>query len=419
MGTVLGESAGLKQNRSRFDSLGAPRGGASLLAGLATYGGCGRRMHVAYPGRPPAAHYRCQRSDPVDRCENQDLPAWSVDELVERQVLLALEPAALELSLKAEETIRREQGQLSAQWRQNLERAHYETDRARRQYDAVEPENRLVARELEQRWEKALLEERRIREEHARFRAEWPHELSDEDRENIRRLSADIPALWASPSTTIQDRQIVVRQLVEKVVVHSQGATELLDVTIHWVGGFVMRGRKLEDPHLFDATSLRLLKLAKRLHGKCNGLLETDIAVQGVLAHDQEFRPEGEVVAHEHPASRAEGTVDPRNRPADGDQKSQRRRLPPESAGTPRTHSASAPQVPRDSRGGANIRFAAGCRSNQRRAFQLGVRPAGHRPRRTPGRQRSVPCHDRSDPSMASMAPDDSWLGARTSRSLS
>ena len=154
-------------------------------------------------------------------------------------MLLALDPASLELSLKAEDNLRREHRQLSEHWKQKLERAAYQSDRARRQYEAVEPENRLVARELEQRWEKALNEERGVKEEYDRFQATWPGELSDQDRDAIRQLSSDIPALWESSSTTIQDRQTVVRQLIERVVIDTQGKTEVVDVTIHCVGGFV------------------------------------------------------------------------------------------------------------------------------------------------------------------------------------
>jgi len=229
----------LKQNRSRWNTLGAPREGCCLLAGLVSCGKCQRRMRVFYPGTRSIAHYACERSDPMERCEAQDLAAGPTDELVQRQVLLALDPASLELSLKAEDNLRREHRQLSEHWKQKMERAAYQSDRARRQYEAVEPENRLVARELEQRWEKALNDERGIKEEYDRFQATWPGELSEQDRDSIRQLSSDIPALWESPSTTIQDRQAVVRQLIERVAIDTQGKTEVVDVTIHWIGGFV------------------------------------------------------------------------------------------------------------------------------------------------------------------------------------
>src|SRR5207245_5474191 len=109
-----------------------------------------------------------------------------VDELVRGQVLRALEPAALELSIQAQQDIERERRRLHENWRQRLERTRYDVERARRQYDTVEPENRLVARELERRWEDCLVEERTLREEYDRFEVEQPSGLSPDDRDRIR-----------------------------------------------------------------------------------------------------------------------------------------------------------------------------------------------------------------------------------------
>ena len=139
----------------------------------------------------------------------------------------------MELSLQAEEDYRKEYQRLSEHQKQQLERARYETERARRQYDAVEPENRLVARELERIWEQALVEEQKIKEDSSRLEREWSGGISEQERKTIRTLSSDIPALWASLSTTNQDRQKIVRQLIDEVVVTVQGKTEIVEVTIH------------------------------------------------------------------------------------------------------------------------------------------------------------------------------------------
>ena len=117
-----------------------------------------------------------------------------------------------------------------------MERARYEAERARRQYDAVEPENRLVVRELE-RAGGGLEEQRRLEEEYVRFRGSQSHGLSVCEREQILALSQDLPALWQSPETTPADRQRIVRLLVDKVVVAVRGQSEWVDVTIHWAGG--------------------------------------------------------------------------------------------------------------------------------------------------------------------------------------
>jgi DNA-binding transcriptional MerR regulator len=102
----------------------------------------------------------------------------------------------------------------------------------------VEPENRLVARELERHWEQTLLAERKAHEEYERFQQTHPKDLSAVDHQRILALSTDIPALWESSSSSVADRQEIIRQLVDKVVVHAQGNTEVVDVTIHWIGGY-------------------------------------------------------------------------------------------------------------------------------------------------------------------------------------
>ena len=107
-----------------------------------------------------------------------------------------------QLSLKVAEDLEAERQQLHRHWAQRLERAGYAVNRAFRQYNAVEPENRLVARTLERQWEEALGAEEVLKREQARFLAEQPAPLSAQEREAIRRLASDIPALWSAPGTT-------------------------------------------------------------------------------------------------------------------------------------------------------------------------------------------------------------------------
>ena len=129
-----------------------------------------------------------------------------LDDFVAEQVMQVLAPASLELSLAAEQALRAERAQLEGHWQQRLERARYAVERAARQYAAVEPENRLVARELEKGWEKALRHEQHEQEAYARFRQERPAELTPRQRDAIRRLSHDVPGLWHAPPTTAINR---------------------------------------------------------------------------------------------------------------------------------------------------------------------------------------------------------------------
>ena len=146
----------LRENQRRPATKGTPGGGSALLTGLAYCGRCGRKMHVSYQsvrhGRYSCTRPRFASTDEV--CSG--LPARSLDELVAQQVLRALGPAAIELSLSAIEHASQQRRQQEMQLQQNLDRATYEANRAERQYQAVEPENRLVARNLEARWEAAL-----------------------------------------------------------------------------------------------------------------------------------------------------------------------------------------------------------------------------------------------------------------------
>jgi hypothetical protein len=151
------------------------------------------------------------------------------------------EPAALELSFRAADRVEQDRARLHAHWQQRLERTEYEAARARRQYDMVDPENRLVARALERQWEQKLAESQRLQEDYARFRAEQPRHLAAADRDRIRALAADLPALWRAATTTGADRRAVVRLLLERVELTRHGETERVTVVVHWRGGTVTR----------------------------------------------------------------------------------------------------------------------------------------------------------------------------------
>jgi hypothetical protein len=143
----------------------------------------------------------------------------------------------LDLSLAAIERLEQDRADLQRLWQQRVERARYEADRAARQYHAVEPEHRLVVRTLERAWEEKLAALERLEEEHHRFLRQQPRLLAAGEREAIRQLAADIPALWAAPDTTSRERKEIMRQVVDRVVVQAEGTSEQVQVRIVWVGG--------------------------------------------------------------------------------------------------------------------------------------------------------------------------------------
>jgi DNA invertase Pin-like site-specific DNA recombinase len=228
----------LADNCTRAQGRGAPRQGSSLLSGLVVCGRCGRRMSTSYNQGGSLLRYQCSR-DAVDYAGPvcQGLAGAPLDALVGEQILLAIEPASLELSLAAADDLERERDRLHAHWRQRLERAAQEADRSWRQYHAVEPENRLVARELERRWEAALAAQRQLQEEHSRFLAEQPATLTAQQRQEILALADDLPGLWSAATTTPEDRQQIARLLLEQVSVRVIGQSEQVEVTLHWAGG--------------------------------------------------------------------------------------------------------------------------------------------------------------------------------------
>jgi DNA invertase Pin-like site-specific DNA recombinase len=233
----------LAANRARAEERGAVRHGPSLLQGLLICGKCGHRMQVRYGG-PKAIHtYTCSRLA-TDYAESfcHYLPGAPLDEFVGGWVLKTLQPAALELSLEASEHLEKEREELDGLWQKRLERAAYEADRVGCHYRLIEPENRLAARQLAREWEEKLQAQRKLQEDYRRFLREQPRSLSKAERENVRRLAKDIPALWHSQSTTTADRKEIVRQVVERVVVENEGKSERLHVSIEWVGGSETKG---------------------------------------------------------------------------------------------------------------------------------------------------------------------------------
>jgi DNA-binding transcriptional MerR regulator len=211
-----------------------------------------------------------------------------LDQLVVDQVLTALRPGALELSLAAAEDVIRERSALDENWRLRLERARTQAARTERQYQAAEPENRLVQRTLERRWEEALQEVRRLEEEYARFRRTQPTELTPQEVDQVRELAGDLPALWDSPTTTPTDRQRIIRFLVERVETAVEGTTDQVRVSITWAGGQrtfhtitrpVLRYEQISDFHRLMA---RIREL--RAEGRT-------FAVIAECLNAEEFRP--------------------------------------------------------------------------------------------------------------------------------
>jgi DNA invertase Pin-like site-specific DNA recombinase len=230
----------LEANRTNKDNPGPPRQGPALLKGLLRCGRCGQRMRVRYSGPKNATCYACtSNTSSYGEPLCQSMSGQGLDDLVATQLLQAVEPAALEASLAAVADVERERAELLQHWSLRIERVKFEAERAARQYHACEPENRLVARELERRWEETLKQQRQLESEFEAWKRSVPSQLSQQDLEVIRALANDLPALWQAETTTPQDRQRMARLLLEQVTATVDKESDRVDVKLHWAGGRV------------------------------------------------------------------------------------------------------------------------------------------------------------------------------------
>ena len=226
----------LVANRSCFPAAsGAPRKGEALLTGGAICAQCGRHLAVTYN---PDTWYTCGR--PKQRYAEpscQSCKAAPVDQAVAELFLQAVQPAQLETALQALKQMDQERQQLERLWQQQLERARYEAERAQRQYDRVEPENRLVACELERRWNVALAEVQRLERAYAQARQRQLQPLSEADRSLIRSLATDLPGLWRAETTTSGERESLVRCLIRDVMLDGVSQPGQIVMHVGWQTG--------------------------------------------------------------------------------------------------------------------------------------------------------------------------------------
>ena len=225
---------------SGHSSRGAAKRGVALLAGLLRCRRCGKRLTVTYTGREQEKlRYACFRGH-LDAGENRCLSFGGMlpDAVVGEEVLRALEPAALEAARMASENMQARDDRELAARRLEAKEARYKAERARRHYEAVDPENRLVAAELERRWNDAL---RQATEAEARLEKETAM-LSDKrgaslSREELEELSRNLSCVWHAESTDAVLRKRIARTLIEEIIVDRDEAGSELVFLIHWKGG--------------------------------------------------------------------------------------------------------------------------------------------------------------------------------------
>ena len=270
----------LMENRTYHGQPGPVREGAALLQGLAYCGQCGRRMAVAYNGRGRRFGQFICRRDWENRGSAffcQTLGGRRIEKAVADLFLDAVEPAGVEVALRALESIQHEQEQLAHHWRQRIERAEYEAELARGRYEAVDVANRLVSKELERRWNEALTSAQLVRREAEEHLRRMLRELSEIERQRVLRMSREVRRMWNAPTTTPRDRKRLLRSVLERVVLTAQEHS--VQISVEWKGGQLSElevGRKRRGEPLC-VTEKEVVELVQKLAVE-GGLDDTQIA---------------------------------------------------------------------------------------------------------------------------------------------
>ncbi len=249
---------------------GPAREGKALLQGLVLCGKCGRRMTVSYGGSRASnrnsgtPQYRCGAARRVQgKNDCQIVGGKQIDRVVVQAFLEATSPAGIEAAVLADEQLQKESEALERCYELEVEKTEYEAQRAERQYNATEPENRLVVRELERKWNERLQE---VAEVHARWRNARARRrpLSSQEIERARQLGGDLEAVWSSEATKNQDRKRLLRCAIEEVQLSSE--EEKYRIRIVWTGGLITNHEiKRHRRGQWNVTAEEIVELVRKL----------------------------------------------------------------------------------------------------------------------------------------------------------
>jgi DNA invertase Pin-like site-specific DNA recombinase len=240
--------------RRQGEQPGAPRRGRALLQGIAICGHCARRMSLHYSG-PKGDYpvYKCiADQSEVGSARCQEVRALGVDRYIEQVLLEALTPEQIVLAVAAVGELESQVKSLDQQWRLKCERARYDVERARRQYDEVEPENRLVARSLERAWEQKLRQQEAVDQAYQNWQREQAGPLSVTERAEVLRLAKDFSKVWEI--ATAVERKRIVRLVIQDVTLTQLRDNGVVSIRIVWQSG---------------ATSAHEVQRGVRSYGNC------------------------------------------------------------------------------------------------------------------------------------------------------
>jgi DNA invertase Pin-like site-specific DNA recombinase len=243
------------------------RGGRALLAGLICCARCGRRLSVVYTGRYPRPVYRCEQPNAQlgqQRCLS--VAGKRIDETIAAEMLRAVAPMAIEAAEEAERMLKDEDQDRRRIAELELQQAQYDASLAERRYAACDPDNRLIAAQLEKAWESALQRVERCREQLDRTQTS----KAEDARPDLTGLADDLSAAWKAPRTTMRTRQRLVRALITEIVADVDAEAGEIVLVIHWKGGqhSELRVRKPRTGEHGCRTSEQALAVIRNMAGR-------------------------------------------------------------------------------------------------------------------------------------------------------
>jgi DNA invertase Pin-like site-specific DNA recombinase len=268
----------VRYNRTSGPARGAPREGEALLQGLATCGHCGHRMRIQYRR---GIRYLCnglnqEYADPM--CCSVD--GASVHAVVIQAFFEAIQPSQIDALEAVSAKQQANQSTLDRHWQERVKRAEYEAHLAHRQYAAVDPDNRLVAAELERRWEEQLQQLRTVHEDYQRFQhSPSSPPLTPELRGQLQHISDTLPELWQGTRLTAIQRKQLLRSLIARVIL-KRAAPDMVEVKIVWVSGH-FSADSVWSPVVREQDMTRYEEMVRRTRELwAQGLTDSEIAAR-------------------------------------------------------------------------------------------------------------------------------------------
>jgi excisionase family DNA binding protein len=256
-----------KNTFGRAGGVKSGRGGGALLAGLMSCARCGRRLHVVYTGRKPRPVYRCDNPNLLlgqKRCFT--FGGARAEKLVAASVLEAVAPLAIDAAIEAQTLMANIENDRRSVVELELKQAQYDATLAERRYAACDPENRLIASELEKRWEETLARVQAFQQRLTET-LEAPETV---DVDLLSDLAQDLQAAWDAPAVTMRIRQQLLRSLIEDIVADIDEATGEIVLVVHWKGGrhTELRTKKPKTGEHDAKTSDDALSIIREMSGR-------------------------------------------------------------------------------------------------------------------------------------------------------